>query len=337
MSASSQSAGLSGRLPLIGLYPAAYRASHGEEIAAVFAESVEGTDRTTVLREWAALAAHAVRLRTRLSSRDPAGRILAGAAPFLLAGGAGLAAVQLLIGLFVTVARFDPGNSNTTATAAVGAVQTVPWILALLCAALGRWGLARLLVLAGTLARIGAVVGFFVHPAWAFAQYLFLLPLWLLLAVPMLLAPPDAVDRSARGRAETAIAAIALALPMSALVLLWPWRSADDYSEPVFPTDVQRLLDASSAWPALVMAVAFLVHLAARRPDRLRSAGVAVAVVPWAVMLPAPYYLRPPGDLAELGRNAAVVAAFLAVAVGLAALRRALAPSAEPAETVEPL
>ncbi|MFI9329808.1 hypothetical protein ACIGZJ_19970 [Kitasatospora sp. NPDC052868] len=335
MSASSQGAGLSGRLPLIGLYPAAYRASHGEEIAAVFAESVEGTDRTTVMREWAALAAHAVRLRTRLSSRDPAGRILAGAAPFLLAGGAGLAAVQLLMGFFVTAARFDPGGSNPTAVTAVGAVQTVPWILALLCAALGRWGLARLLVLAGTLARIGAVVGFLVHPAAAFAQYFFLFPFWLLLAVPMLIAPPDGVDRSARSRAETAIAAIAIALPMSALVLLWPWPGADDYSEPVFPADVQRLLDISSAWPALVMATAFLVHLAARHPDRLRSAGVALAVIPWTVMLAPPYYWRPPRDLAELGRNAAAVAGLLVIAAGLAALRRALASSAEPAEPVE--
>ncbi|WP_035864098.1 hypothetical protein [Kitasatospora cheerisanensis] len=61
------------RLPLRGLYPAAYRAAHGEEIAAVLAESVRDADRRTAVREWAVLAAHALRLRTRLSSRDPAG------------------------------------------------------------------------------------------------------------------------------------------------------------------------------------------------------------------------------------------------------------------------
>ncbi|MFF1907735.1 hypothetical protein [Kitasatospora sp. NPDC058218] len=332
MSTPAQATALPTRLPLIGLYPAAYRASHGEEIAAVFAESVQGSDRRTVLREWAALAAHAARLRTRLSSRDPAGRILAGAAPYMLAGGAALAAVHLVLGLFLTVPLLDLFSTNTTATAVVGAVQTAPWILALLCAALGRWGYARLLVLAGTLARIGAVAGYFVHPAGAFAQYLFLLPLWLLFAGPILIAPPDAVDHSTRGRTGPVVAALALALPMSALVLRWPWAGSEDYSEPVFSTGVQTLLDVSSAWPAFVMATAFLVHLAAARPDRLRAAGTALAVLPWTVMLAPPYYWRPPRDLAELARNVAVVAAFLAVATALAALRRAFAPKpVEPA------
>ncbi|MEV0534280.1 hypothetical protein [Kitasatospora sp. NPDC050463] len=332
MSTPSQATALPTRLPLIGLYPAAYRASHGEEIAAVFAESVQGGDRGTVVREWAALAAHAARLRTRLSSRDPAGRILAGAAPFMLAGGAGLATVHLVMGLFLTVPLFELGGSNATATAVVGAVQTAPWILALLCAALGRWGYARVLVLAGTLARIGAFAGYFVHPAGAFAQYLFLLPLWLLLAAPILIAPPDAVDQSTRGRTGVTIAALALALPMTALVLRWPWRGAGDYSEPVFSTGLQTLLDVSSAWPAFVMATAHLVQLAAARPDRLRAAGTALAVLPWTVMLAAPYYWRPPRDLAELARNAAVVAAFLIVATGLAALRRALTGAPKPVE-----
>ncbi|MEV7782248.1 hypothetical protein [Kitasatospora sp. NPDC088351] len=128
------------------------------------------------------------------------------------------------------------------------------------------------------------------------------------------------------------IAALALALPMSALVLLWPWAGPDDYSEPVFSAGLQRLLDVSSAWPALVMATAFFVHSAARRPDRLRSAGVALAVLPWTVMPAPPYYWRPPRDLAELVRNAAVVAALPAIATTLAVLRRTLTASPEPAE-----
>ncbi|MDH6127444.1 hypothetical protein [Kitasatospora sp. GP82] len=57
------------------IHTAKYRAAHGEEITAVFAEAVQYADRRTALREWATLAAHAVRPRTRLSSRDPAGRI----------------------------------------------------------------------------------------------------------------------------------------------------------------------------------------------------------------------------------------------------------------------
>ncbi|MFJ3217898.1 hypothetical protein ACIPLC_18495 [Kitasatospora sp. NPDC086801] len=323
------------RLPLVGIYPASYRASHGQEIAAVFAESVEGADRRTVLREWAALASHAVRLRTRLSSSDPAGRVLAGAAPYLLAGGAALAFVQLLMRLFITDTRFDVMGLNTTTATVVHAVQAAPWVLALLCAGLGRWSAARLLVLAGVLARIGAAVGYSVHPSGVLVESFYLLPLWLLLGVPLLVAPPDGFDRRVRARAGMVAAAAAIALPMSALVLLWPWRDLDDNSEIIFPRSTQMLLDASSAWPAAVMATAFLVQFAARRPDRPRAVGVALAALPWAVMLPAPYYWAPPRDLADLGRNLAVVVGLLAVAAVLAAFGRTLAASRDP-EPVEP-
>ncbi|MFJ2780754.1 MULTISPECIES: hypothetical protein [unclassified Kitasatospora] len=111
------------------------------------------------------------------------------------------------------------------------------------------------------------------------------------------------------------IAALALALPMSALVLLWPWAGPDDYSEPVFSAGLQRLLDVSSAWPALVMATAFFVHSAARRPaghrhhprrapphpDRLPGAGRAglTSVRAWP-------RCRPPGrrETSDGGRPA---------------------------------
>ncbi|MFJ1931923.1 MULTISPECIES: hypothetical protein [unclassified Kitasatospora] len=330
-----QAGALPGRLPLIGIYPAAYRASHGEEIAAVFAESVEGADRRTVLREWVTLAAHAARLRTRLSSGDPAGRALAGAAPFLLAGGAALAFVQLVMTFFVADTRFDLMGLHTTAATAVGAVQAAPWVLALLGAGLGHWGAARLLVLVGVLARIGAAVGYAVHPAGVLFLSLHQLPLWLLLGVPLLIAPPDGVDQRVRARVGTVVAAAVIALPMSALVLAWPWRDLEDYSEVIFPRSTQMLLDASSAWPAVVMAIAFFVHFAARRPDRPRAAGVALAALPWAVMLPAPYYWALPRDLADLGRNLAVVVGLLAVAAVLAAFGRTLAASRDP-EPVEP-
>ncbi|MEU1508067.1 hypothetical protein [Kitasatospora sp. NPDC005748] len=332
MSTHAQATPPPARLALLGLYPAAYRSSHGEEIAAVFAESVQDGDRRTVLREWTALAAHAVRLRTRLSSRDPAGRVLAGAAPFTLAGGAALATVHLVMSLFLTVPRVDLFSPNATATAVAGAVQTAPWILALVLAALGRWGHARLLVLAGVLAGAGAPAAFLVYPSGAFLQYVFLLPLWLLLAGPVLIAPPDAVDRSARGRTGAALAAVAVALPMTALVLRWPWAGPGDFSEPVFSDSLQTLLDVSTAWPALVMTIAYLVQLAAARPDRLRAAGAALAVLPWTAMLAPPYYWAPPIGFAELARDAGVVAAFLAVATALAALRRTRATTPEPVE-----
>ncbi|GAA2156055.1 hypothetical protein GCM10009760_56590 [Kitasatospora kazusensis] len=44
------------RLPLKGLYPAKYRAAHGEEITAVFAEAVRHVDGRTARRILGVLA-----------------------------------------------------------------------------------------------------------------------------------------------------------------------------------------------------------------------------------------------------------------------------------------
>ncbi|WP_406201734.1 hypothetical protein OH807_22415 [Kitasatospora sp. NBC_01560] len=333
---SSSATALPTRL-LLGLYPATYRASHGAEIAAVFAESVEGADRRTVRREWAALAAHALRLRTGLSSRDRAGRIAAGAAPYLLAGGAALSAVHLLLGL-VLGQPFGAEAHHPAVTAVVGAAQTLPWVLALVFAVLGRWRQARLLVLLGMVLRTAAAAAVFVLPYATFYQYYFLYPLWLLLGAVLLAAPPDAVDLSPRARTGTAAAALAVAVPMTAVVALWPWREAGDYSEPVFSAQTQNVLDALTAWPAVVMSLAFLVHFGARRPDRLRAAGAALATLPWMVMLPAPLYLRPPLGV-DAVRNLAVVGALLALCTVVAVLRRAFVravpiPVADEAEPV---
>ncbi|MEU6231523.1 hypothetical protein [Kitasatospora sp. NPDC047058] len=325
MSTSSQAAALSTRLPLLGLYPAGYRAAHGAEIVAVFAESVHGADRRTVRREWASLASHALRLRTRLSSRDPAGRFLAGAAPFLLAGGAGLAAVHLLLGLFLPDQFGEEGHPAVRAV--VGAAQTGPWILALLCAVLGRWGAARALVLLGAVIRTGAAAAFFVHPGWAFFQYLPLAGFWLLLAVPLVLAPPDGVDLSRSGRAGTAATALALALPMGATAVLWPWPDDGPAVDHVFSDANRTLLDASTAWPAVVLSLALLLHLGRPGADRVRAAGIALAVLPWTVMLAPPYYWRPPFDGHDLVRNLAVVLGLLAFATVLGVARRRLAPA----------
>ncbi|MFD0568412.1 hypothetical protein ACFQ0T_02895 [Kitasatospora gansuensis] len=229
------------RLPLNGLYPAKYRAAHGEEIAAVFADALQFADSRTALREWTALAAHAVRLRTRLSSRDPVGRILAGAAPFLLAGGAALSVVQLLIG-----ALLPDRSANWVA----GAAQTVPWVLALLCAAVGRWASARALVLMAVVTRTGIAVAALFHPATALTQYSELLGLWLVMGVLVLIAPPDAVDLSRRGRSWAIGSAVAIALPMSGIAVLWIGTFPEDYPNLVFPPVQQALLDLSTAWPS---------------------------------------------------------------------------------------
>ncbi|MER6075949.1 hypothetical protein ABT187_45860 [Streptomyces sp. NPDC001817] len=313
---------IAARLRLLGLYPAEYRAAYGGEIGDVFAHSVQGLGNTAALREWASLAAHALRLRTRLSSSDPAGRIAAGAAPFILAGGAGLSMVHLLLGLFLPdPLEFEDWGHPAFRTTLV-AVQTLPWILALICACQGRWAPTRLLVALGMLGRIGVAVAFLPHAGPAFTPYLMVLPFFLAPGTLLLIAPPDAVDLSPLGRGEIVLAALALALPMSALVVLWPQPDPGGTTAPVFPPAVQTLTHASAAWPAAVMSFAMLRHLRARRPDPLRATGIAAAVLPWTAMLAPPYYWLPPRNAHDLLRNAAIVLALLALAVLLARLRR---------------
>ncbi|GJF35125.1 hypothetical protein KNE206_78250 [Kitasatospora sp. NE20-6] len=303
-------------LPLISLYPAGYRAAHGEEITAVFAEAVRHADRRTALREWAALAAHALRLRTRLSSRDPAGRIIAGAAPFLLAGGAALSMVHLLTGVFL------PDPFTGPARTAVGAAQTAPWVLALLCVAFRRRVPARALVLVAVVTRIGVAVAAQFDPSPASTRYTDLLGLWAVMGVLVLIAPPDAVDASPRSRSRTVASAIAIALPMSGIAVLWIGTWPDDYADIVFPPSTRIPLDASSAWPAFVMTLVYLLHLASPHTDRLRVGGVALAVLPWTVMAAPPLYRSAPTDAHHLLRNGGVVLALLAVATTVGILRR---------------
>ncbi|MDH6108167.1 hypothetical protein P3T36_007104 [Kitasatospora sp. MAP12-15] len=335
---------LAARLPLLGLYPAKYRAAYGEEIAAVFAETVQDSGPRTALREWAALAAHAGRLRTRLSSSDPAGRITAGAAPFILAGGAGLSVLQLLVGLFLpdplkhVQQVWHPGTWTSLVVA-----QTGPWILALILASLGRWTPARLLVLLGILGRIGAMLAFATpdDPLADVLPYDLLLPFGIVPGTVLLIAPADAVDISPHGRGETVLTALALAVPMSVLAIFWFRPDLSPATAPFSSTEVD-LLDVTVAWPAAVMSLAMLLHLGARRPDRLRATGIALAVLPWtAVLPPASYYLLPPPGLwvqvisYYFLRNTGVVLAFLATATLLAYLRHTLLHRSLPTDPPE--
>ncbi|MFD8482427.1 hypothetical protein [Kitasatospora sp. NPDC059673] len=297
--------------PFLGLlrrlYPTGYRAAHGEEIVAVFAESVRHADRRTAVREWAVLAAHALRLRARLSSRDPAGRVLAGAAPFLVAGGAALGAVQLLTMLLTRGTHDIP--------AALDVAHAAPLVLALLCALLGRWAPARVLVL---LAVVTAQFGADAESIGATS----LLGVWAVVGALVLLAPPDAVGLSRRDRTRLVAAATAVALPMIGVAALWLGVWAEDYAAVLFPPIAQTPIDTSLAWPAVVMAVAYLLHLADPGTDRLRAVGVALAALPWAAMVAPPLYRNAPAEPRDLLRDAVVVLGFLAAATVIGLRRR---------------
>ncbi|GAA1216762.1 hypothetical protein GCM10009665_03290 [Kitasatospora nipponensis] len=326
------------RLPLLGLYPAAYRAAHGEEIAAVHAETVQGADRRTALREWAALAAHALRLRTRLGSADPAGRIVAGAAPMVLASGAGLSLVYLLLGLLTPDSTF--GWGQYAPRQAVGLAQTGPWILALLCASLGRWAPARALVLLGTLTRLA--IPLVLHPprhGEAFAQYHLFLGLWTLFGVLLLSAPPDAVELSRRDRNETVLAALGLALPLTLLPTLnqlpGPERP-DAFFDLVTTPALRHLMEASSSWPVAVLSLVLLGRLLARHPDRLRAAGIVLAALPWTFVVAPPYIEQPVLHHDVLFRSAGIVAGLLGTAVLLASAWHALRPTPAQGDPADP-
>ncbi|GAA2984649.1 MULTISPECIES: hypothetical protein [Streptomyces] len=96
---SSESA--EGRSPrpggVVRLYPAAYRRQHGAEIAATLADIADAEGRWGVRRETAAVAGHALRMRTGLGSARPAGRALAGLTPYVVAVAASLSAALLVV------------------------------------------------------------------------------------------------------------------------------------------------------------------------------------------------------------------------------------------------
>ncbi|WP_370145507.1 hypothetical protein [Streptacidiphilus sp. EB129] len=112
---------------LLRLYPAPYRAAHGQEIAAVHEEATADLTGLTLLREHASLAAHALRLRTRLSSTHPAGRVFAGAAPFALAGATGVALLSALFMAATAITGADPGTHQNVGPAFLAlAVNELP-------------------------------------------------------------------------------------------------------------------------------------------------------------------------------------------------------------------
>lgn len=82
--------------PLLRLYPAGYRRAFGADIAEAYREATEGAGRTARFREAGDIVAHALRMRLRLGSAQPAGRLFAAAAPFALAATAAYAAFGLV-------------------------------------------------------------------------------------------------------------------------------------------------------------------------------------------------------------------------------------------------
>ncbi|WP_371500697.1 hypothetical protein OG871_28765 [Kitasatospora sp. NBC_00374] len=309
-----------GRL-LIGLYPARYRAAHGEDIAATFAEAAEGLSRRAVLRERLDLASHALRLRLRIGATDPAGRVLAGAVPVVLGLLAGFCMWVLLPELRELAYRVRHPYPNLGLRVAVQSVlyamaAYLPWVLVLVAVAVGRWRLARALALVATLlwAALSVVFG-----PWTQLLYGGVTQ-WAVLCAVVLLAPPTLLDRSVRGRWKVTAVALSYA------TLLIVSHRTDLYGYFSGTT----LLNVYVCWPLLAAAAVLLGHLAARRPDRLRAAGAGLVGLVWLL----PGLLEGSSWLPRVGRMLTaylvLVGLMVALAAGVRMIRRVR--GAEPAD-----
>jgi len=265
-----------GRL-LMSLYPARYRAAHGEDIATVFSETIEGLSRRAVFRERFDLATHALRLRLRISPTDPAGRVLAGAAPVALAIAAGRCLFFLLPQLHEMVHRIrypypNLGLGSALVGAALLLAGNLPWLLALMFAVAGRWRLARATGALAALIGIGVRLWDRLYALWEVGELVGLAVVGAL----VLLAPSGLVDVARRGRWEIAGLALGVGLPVIAV------RQFGVMSLAGVKMAAVGLLPI---WLCAVTAVVLMLRLSGRRPDGLRAVGVVCATLPWLLHL----------------------------------------------------
>ncbi|GLW74312.1 hypothetical protein Kpho02_66100 [Kitasatospora phosalacinea] len=262
---------------LMGLYPRRYRAAHGQDIAAVLAETTEGLNRREVLREHVDLAAHALRLRLRIGPTDPAGRLLAGAAPLALAVAAGRALAFLPAQSYEAVHRIrypfpGLGLGHAVLAAVLLLADSLPWLLALAFALAGRWRAARTTGVLAALTGVGLQLLEPMDTLWR--VYCTAVPA--IVGALLLLAPTGLVDTTARGRRESAALALGIAVPMIAVL---------HYGIPLLGPLLLSDASTLTLWQCTVAAVLLLLRLSGRRPDGLRAAGVLLAILPWLTNL----------------------------------------------------
>lgn len=126
---------------VLSLYPRRYRAEHGDEITQLYRDATEGATAYARRREDWDIAAHALRVRTALTSHQPLGRFTLTAAPYALAAAASITASR------VSATAADViRDADTASLPGVGALMVCLATLAagaLACA--GRWPRARAL------------------------------------------------------------------------------------------------------------------------------------------------------------------------------------------------
>ncbi|MFJ3790145.1 hypothetical protein [Kitasatospora sp. NPDC090091] len=126
------------------LYPARYRRERADEIAAVFADTTAGAGRLATAREAFDLAAYGLRLRTRLTSSSPGGRLAALTAPLAAGASAGMAATFQLAEHSWFDLELPREARDVPFFLALAAITVLP-LLGAVAALFGRWSAARLL------------------------------------------------------------------------------------------------------------------------------------------------------------------------------------------------
>ncbi|MFJ3187558.1 hypothetical protein [Streptomyces halstedii] len=252
--------------PLVRLYPAAYRAAHGQEIIDVHREMTADMPRPARLRADADLVAHALRVRLGLDSASPAGRFFALAAPFALAAcavGSGLRLTRWYTGL-----ALSPASVRVQLHATDGA-----WILYMLLSLLvcvgavvaltGRWGPGAGLAGCGLLgtAAVQWAAGARVYEEGA------LTPVAALLTVAVVLACPP--DRRGDRRLSAAAGAMAAVGWFPVVVV-----NAGAY------TGALGVTTDYGAWPLLVLAFTGAVLALRARSSGLREMGAMAVSAP---------------------------------------------------------
>lgn len=291
---------------MIALYPAAYRRRRGSEIAATLEDVTAGAGRWQALRETAAVAGHALRMRTGLDSARPAGRAMAGLVPYVVAVAASLAAALLAVWPLDPL----PWDGERTYTP----LAYAPWPVALGCLLAGRWAWARI---AAGAALLGAGVSVpLAHWSGGPAGLSQNLPTVLGLAFAaavVLAAPPDLPPVGAHGRRTAALVALALGVPML-VGSLTVFRALVDVgvTEPV-RADPMRLL---AFFAPLVLAFPAAWGLA-----RLRYGAVCAAVLVAAPMVALLYHhdlmASVPYDSGNLWAEAAILTGVAALVIRL--------------------
>ncbi|MEV7425726.1 hypothetical protein [Streptomyces sp. NPDC091212] len=289
---------------LVRLYPAAYRAAHGQEIFDVHREMTADLPRPARLRADADLAAHALRVRLGLDSASPAGRLFALAAPFALAAGAvdsGLHLTRWYTKLVLSPAPVWVQVSTMDGAGALHLLLSLLVCVGAVIALTGRWGLGVGVAVAGLLGTAAQ---------WAFDAQVSdggaIVPAAALLTVGVVLACPP--DRRGDRRLSAAAGAVAAAGWFPVVVV-----NAGTY------TGAFAVTTDYGAWPMLVLAFAGAALALRARSSGLREMGAMAMASPSLV---AHSYANAWGNLWPVLGTLLLLSAVAALTASLQAVRR---------------